>query len=33
MNIGMLYFLIEDGKVSHHWLTDDRDVTPEFDHG
>jgi len=27
MQIGLLYFIIEDGKVSHHWIVDTRDVT------
>ena len=27
MQIGLLYFVIEDGKVEHHWIVDTRDVT------
>lgn len=27
MQVGILYFVIEDGKVTHHWIVDERDVT------
>lgn len=29
VQIGMLYFVIEDGEVSHHWIVDTRDITEE----
>ncbi len=29
--IGMLYFIIEDGRVSHHWIVDRRDTTERVD--